>query len=113
MYFCCSVLLSCLRWAFWDRSRFGNRLRAIARSQPGLGRCPILTHFWTRIRGDHAERIPPNTGRTATGISNVTRPTMTVYSPKGNNTGVAVAVFPGGGYQNLAIDLEALASASS
>jgi acetyl esterase/lipase len=31
---------------------------------------------------------------------------MTVYSPKGSNTGVAVIVFPGGGYQALAIDLE-------
>lgn len=47
-----------------------------------------------------------DTGRTASGISNVTRPTMTVYSPKSNNTGVAVVVFPGGGYQGLAIDLE-------
>ena len=38
--------------------------------------------------------------------SNVSRPTMTVYSPKGKNTGAAVVVFPGGGYQILAIDLE-------
>jgi len=36
----------------------------------------------------------------------VTRPTMTVYSPQGNDTGVAIVVFPGGGYQELAIDLE-------
>ncbi len=42
----------------------------------------------------------------ATGVRNVTRPTMTVYSPKGKNTGAAVVVFPGGGYQMLAIDLE-------
>ncbi len=39
-------------------------------------------------------------------VSNVTRPTMTVYSPNGKNTGAAVIVFPGGGYQSLAIDLE-------
>ena len=39
-------------------------------------------------------------------ISNVSRPTMTVYSPQGKNTGAAVIVFPGGGYQILAIDLE-------
>jgi len=45
-------------------------------------------------------------GRPAAGISNVTRPTMTVYSPEGKNTGAAVVVFPGGGYQDLAIDLE-------
>jgi acetyl esterase/lipase len=31
---------------------------------------------------------------------------MTVYSPKGKNTGAAVVVFPGGGYHVLAIDLE-------
>jgi acetyl esterase/lipase len=47
-----------------------------------------------------------NTGKPATGVSNVTRPTMTVYSPTGKNTGAAVVVFPGGGYQGLAIDLE-------
>jgi len=39
-------------------------------------------------------------------VENVTRPTMTIYSPKGNNTGAAVVVFPGGGYRVLAIDLE-------
>jgi acetyl esterase/lipase len=45
-------------------------------------------------------------GRPWTAISNVSRPTMTVYSPKGENTGAAVVVFPGGGYEILAIDLE-------
>jgi acetyl esterase/lipase len=39
-------------------------------------------------------------------MSNVSRPTLTVYSPTGKNTGAAVVVFPGGGYQILAIDLE-------
>jgi acetyl esterase/lipase len=39
-------------------------------------------------------------------INNVSKPTMTVYSPTGKNTGAAVVVFPGGGYQILAIDLE-------
>jgi acetyl esterase/lipase len=39
-------------------------------------------------------------------VSKVGRPTMTVYSPTGKNTGVAVVVFPGGGYEILAIDLE-------
>jgi acetyl esterase/lipase len=45
-------------------------------------------------------------GRTVTGVRNVTRPTMTIYSPSGHNTGATVVVFPGGGYQMLAIDLE-------
>ena len=39
-------------------------------------------------------------------VRNVSRPTVTVYSPKASNTGVAVVVFPGGGYQVLAIDLQ-------
>jgi acetyl esterase/lipase len=39
-------------------------------------------------------------------VTNVLRPTMTVYSPQGINTGAAVVVFPGGGYKVLAIDLE-------
>jgi acetyl esterase/lipase len=45
-------------------------------------------------------------GRSWTYINNVSRPTMTVYAPTGKNTGAAVVVFPGGGYQILAIDLE-------
>ena len=39
-------------------------------------------------------------------VDNVSQPTMTVYSPKGTNTGVAIVVFPGGGYYELAMDLE-------
>ena len=45
-------------------------------------------------------------GRPVVGINNVTRPTLTVYSPTASNTGAAIVVFPGGGYQILAIDLE-------
>jgi acetyl esterase/lipase len=45
-------------------------------------------------------------GRPWTAVSNVARPTMTIYSPKSNNSGAAVLVFPGGGYHVLAIDLE-------
>jgi acetyl esterase/lipase len=45
-------------------------------------------------------------GRPWVVVGNVSRPTMTVYSPKGRNTGAAVVVFPGGGYHVLAIDLE-------
>ncbi len=39
-------------------------------------------------------------------IGDVTRPTITIYSPKTKNTGAAVVVFPGGGFHGLAIDLE-------
>lgn len=45
-------------------------------------------------------------GRPVVSVYNVSRPRMTVYSPTGKNTGVAVVVFPGGGFEELAIDLE-------
>jgi len=48
----------------------------------------------------------PVAGRPWVQVGNVSRPTMTVYAPKEKNTGAAVVVFPGGGYQILAIDLE-------
>ncbi|HTD28221.1 MAG TPA: alpha/beta hydrolase [Xanthomonadaceae bacterium] len=45
-------------------------------------------------------------GLPTTAVTNVTLPTMTVYAPAGKNTGAAVVVIPGGGFQMLAIDLE-------
>jgi acetyl esterase/lipase len=45
-------------------------------------------------------------GRPWLTVKDVAIPTLTVYSPKGKNTHVAVVVYPGGGYQELAIDLE-------
>jgi acetyl esterase/lipase len=39
-------------------------------------------------------------------LGNVSAPTLTLYKAIGSNTGVAVVVFPGGGYNILAIDLE-------
>jgi acetyl esterase/lipase len=45
-------------------------------------------------------------GRPWTYVDRVSIPTMTVYSAKGRNTGAAVVVFPGGGYNVLAMDLE-------
>jgi acetyl esterase/lipase len=38
--------------------------------------------------------------------SNVSRPTMTIYQPKGRNTRTAMLVLPGGGYAAVAMDLE-------
>jgi Esterase/lipase len=45
-------------------------------------------------------------GKSWFSVENVSQPTMIIYPPKGVNTGAAVIVFPGGGYQCLAIDLE-------
>jgi acetyl esterase/lipase len=54
---------------------------------------PEVNRWWPADRGGFT-------------LGNVSQPTMTVYSPEGKNTGAAVVVFPGGGYEDLAIDLE-------
>lgn len=71
---------------------------------PGHTQVPI----WPGTPPDAQFGPPPNTETMPEPgeIDNVSRPTMTVYSPKGKNTGAAVIVFPGGGYYVLAIDLE-------
>jgi acetyl esterase/lipase len=48
----------------------------------------------------------PVGGKRVTIYGNVSDPTLTVYQPTVRRTGAAVAVFPGGGYNILAIDLE-------
>lgn len=45
-------------------------------------------------------------GRPWTYLRNVSVPTLTVYAPSDHASGAAIIVFPGGGYQILAIDLE-------
>jgi acetyl esterase/lipase len=61
------------------------------------------------VAGPESVEIDPKfliAGKPVVGVSNVTQPTLTVYSPEGKNTGAAVVVLPGGGYQGLAMDLE-------
>lgn len=45
-------------------------------------------------------------GTPVSSVTNVTRPTLTLYAPEGKNARAAVVVIPGGGFQILAIDLE-------
>jgi len=45
-------------------------------------------------------------GRPYIRLGNVSTPTITVFKPKGKNTGAGIVVFPGGGYQILSVDLE-------
>jgi acetyl esterase/lipase len=45
-------------------------------------------------------------GHTSEAVFDVTRPTMTVFPPKGRNTGVAMIVFPGGGFRAVVITSE-------
>jgi acetyl esterase/lipase len=78
---------------------------------PGHVQIPI----WPKTAPD-AQPVPgpetvvvghkPVAGRSYMAILNVSRPTMTIYAPNGKNTGAAVVVLPGGGFEALAIDLE-------
>jgi acetyl esterase/lipase len=45
-------------------------------------------------------------GLPVTGVYDVATPTMTIFPAKGAGNGAAILVFPGGGFQQLAIDLE-------
>ncbi|NYD91588.1 alpha/beta hydrolase [Sphingomonas melonis] len=60
--------------------------------------------------GDEAEGTgngsPLVGGRKWHWASYVTRPTMTIYKPKGRNTGATMVVLPGGGFYAVATDLE-------
>jgi acetyl esterase/lipase len=60
--------------------------------------------------GDHPEATgngsPLIGGRRWHWASYVTRPTMTIYKPKGPNSGVTMLVLPGGGFHAVATDLE-------
>jgi acetyl esterase/lipase len=77
--------------------------KTVWQPSPGHMQVPI----WPGTPPDAQFGPPPNTETAEPGeIGNVSRPTMTVYSPKGKNTGAAVVVFPGGGYSVLAIDIE-------
>jgi acetyl esterase/lipase len=59
------------------------------------------------IKGEFAKQAEdPVASKPWVSVSNVEQPTITVYKPKGKNSGAAIIVFPGGGYKILAIDLE-------
>ncbi|MDP9099275.1 MAG: alpha/beta hydrolase [Verrucomicrobiota bacterium] len=105
----CLIFALCLAYAFGGASAQTNVWK------PSLGHEQVL--IWPKEPPD----AQPVTGREEMKtvkdplisdgqpwiqIDNVSRPTITVYAPAGKNTGTAMVVFPGGGYQVLAIDLQ-------
>ena len=76
---------------------------AVWQPAPGHAQVPI----WPKDVPDAFANPPPESVRADwPKITNVSRPTMTVHAPKTNTTHAAIVVFPGGGYQFLAMDLE-------
>jgi acetyl esterase/lipase len=80
-----------------------------------VGADPVVVDLWpgktpgdVGIPGEEKSRIHPSplVGPTKL-ITNVTRPTLTVYQPaKEKNTGTAMLICPGGGYWDLYWELE-------
>src|SRR5262245_4018162 len=68
---------------------------------PGAG-----PHAQRNVGGGEAKLVTDKlvAGKPWTYIDGVSQPAITVYPAKGKNTGAAVLIFPGGGYQILAID---------
>ena len=83
--------------------------------RPGLSAAPVVIDLWpgktpgdVGISGEEKSRVHPSplVGPTKL-ITNVSRPTLTVYEPpKGHNTGTAMVICPGGGYWDLYWELE-------
>jgi acetyl esterase/lipase len=108
------IVMKLLPFALCVAFAFGGRNAQMPAWQPSPGHTQVP--IWPETAPDAqlvarpedtgTVKDPLVAGRPWVQVENVSRPTMTVYSPKESNTGVAVVVFPGGGYQILAIDLE-------
>ena len=78
---------------------------------PGLKQIPIWPNGAPDMQG--VPRVPERIeiadtpdaleGRTSEAAWDVTAPTLTVFPPKGRNTGVAIVVFPGGGFKAVVV----------
>jgi acetyl esterase/lipase len=63
--------------------------------------------YYGPIGAEHVREPNNSPTKDAKWITNVTKPTITVFRPpKEKNTGTAMVICPGGGYWNLAWDLE-------
>ena len=84
-------------------------------ARTGFGADPVVIDLWpgkapgdVGINGQETSRIHPSpiVGPTKL-ITNVIRPTLTIYQPaKDKNTGTAMLICPGGGYWDLYWELE-------
>lgn len=114
---CCRILVLVMRLlivAVWLVVASCDLLAQASAWQPSPGHTQVP--IWPGAAPDAQPVRGPETSTTQndhlvagqpwTYVERVSQPTMTVYSPTGNNTGAAVVVFPGGGYGILAIDLE-------
>lgn len=96
-----------------DAQPLGTTVR-VWEAPDGLRQVPIWPHAAPDMAGVAikpesvlvAETPEALTGSRSEAIFDVSVPTMTVYPPRGRNTGAAMIVFPGGGFRALVITLE-------
>lgn len=102
------LLFACLLFA----CDFSEAQTNVWEPSPGHAQVPIWPGTPPDARtqpvpgAEYVTNLPTGDGKTWACVCNVSQPTMTVYSPRGKNTGAAMVVFPGGGYMCLAIDHE-------
>jgi acetyl esterase/lipase len=94
-------------------SSFGFAQNPAWQPAPGLTTIPLWPKGAPGVQSNPAPEVDTTTpkdnriaGKPLIRLGNVSNPTLTLYPAKGNNTGAAMVVFPGGGYHILAIDLE-------
>ena len=97
-----------------DKQQANAGMAGVWEPPSGLKQIPIWPNGAPDMAGvaQTAERVqvrkPPdgNPNHAYTQVIDVTTPTATIFPPKGANTGASIVVFPGGGFQVLAVDIE-------
>ncbi len=104
------LLVCCFLFLALISSSSCKALAAAWEPEPGFKQIPI----WPSLAPGQQYKGPEFSstgdgligGKTVLCVEKVSKPTITVYPARGNNTGTAVIIYPGGGYWILAMDLE-------
>ena len=92
----------------------------VASSAPAMAAEPLVWDLWPGSPPGESAELPPEhdttgpdgrmvAGRRVTRLTNVSRPTLTIFkAPPESDTGAAVIIAPGGGHRILAYDLEGI-----
>jgi acetyl esterase/lipase len=95
-----AIVLSCiLALSTFAGAQSAVTMKLWPHGAPGT---PTTKEFETTVNRPELNGTRGNITR----LTNVTNPTLAVYRPTTANNGAAIIVFPGGGYQWLAMDLE-------
>lgn len=110
-----SPALALATFALLGTALFTPALIPLAKAQTQ----PLTLPLWPHVTPEPPQTTEPETdatkptdhlidGHRTARLTNITKPTLTVYFPHDHNTGAAALVFPGGGYRILAWDGEGL-----